>query len=249
MSLYVIADLHLSLSDADKSMEVFGRRWTDYIEKLKKNWCAIVEESDTVVIPGDVSWGFSLASAADDFRFLASLPGQKILGKGNHDFWWATIKKNEAFCKENGFEKISFFQNNAYLCEDFILTGTRGWFADPSSDNIPDETDYEKLTNREALRLRMSLEAGEALRKTLPNGEEKETIVFLHFPPVWNGVVCRPLLDVLREFSVKRVFFGHVHGNYTVPASFEFEEMTFSLISADFLNFCPRPILPTHFFS
>ncbi len=249
MSLYVIADLHLSLSDADKSMEIFGRRWTDYIEKLKKNWSAVVEESDTVVIPGDVSWGFSLDSATEDLAFLASLPGHKILGKGNHDFWWATIKKNEAFFKEHGFQNFSFFQNNAFLCEDFILTGTRGWFADPSSDNIPDDTDYEKLTNREAGRLRLSLEAGEALRRSLPECETRETLVFLHFPPVWNGIACRPIIDVLKEFSVTRVFFGHVHGNYTVPSSFVFEDITFSLISADFLNFCPRPILPSHFFS
>ena len=35
MSLYVMADLHLS-SDRSKSMEIFGPRWQDYMEKIKK---------------------------------------------------------------------------------------------------------------------------------------------------------------------------------------------------------------------
>ncbi len=247
MSLYVIADLHLSLSDADKSMDVFGRRWTDYIEKLKKNWCALISEEDTVVIPGDISWAFSLSAGTEDFAFLNALPGRKLLSKGNHDFWWATLKKNESFFKENGWESISFFQNNAYLCEDFILAATRGWFADPTCDKIPEETDYEKLTQREAGRLRLSLTAAKSLEAQC--GEPKEILVFLHFPPVWNGIVCQPLLDVLQEFGIRRVFFGHVHGNYMVPPSFMYDGIQFALISADFLNFCPRPILPTTEFS
>ena len=66
MSLYVMADLHLS-SDRSKSMEVFGARWADYTEKIRKNWCAVVEDGDTVIVPGDISWGLKLEETADDF--------------------------------------------------------------------------------------------------------------------------------------------------------------------------------------
>ena len=88
MSIFTIADLHLSTNEAtNKSMEVFGARWTDYMNKLRKNWTAVVTPDDTVIVPGDISWGLKLEDAIDDLKFLDSLPGQKLIGKGNHDFW------------------------------------------------------------------------------------------------------------------------------------------------------------------
>ena len=105
MSLYVMADLHLS-SDRSKSMEVFGARWADYTEKIRKNWCAVVEDGDTVIVPGDISWGLKLEETANDFRFLEALPGEKIIGKGNHDFWWSTQKKTEEFWARIGVRSV-----------------------------------------------------------------------------------------------------------------------------------------------
>ena len=96
MSVFSIADLHLSGS-VPKSMEVFGRRWTGYTDKIEKRWRAVVTDADTVVLPGDISWAMTLPEAEADFRFLASLPGKKLLGKGNHDFWWTTAKKMHTF--------------------------------------------------------------------------------------------------------------------------------------------------------
>ena len=98
MSVFVISDLHLSLdATTNKSMEVFGSRWKNYITKLEKNWRAVVSENDTVVLPGDISWGLTTDEALCDLRFIDSLPGKKILGKGNHDFWWSTMKKHSVF--------------------------------------------------------------------------------------------------------------------------------------------------------
>lgn len=100
MSLFAIADTHLSLS-ADKPMDIFNG-WSDYVQRLEKNWRAVVSDGDTVVIPGDVSWAMSLEGAQKDFAFLDSLPGKKILMKGNHDYWWNTARKMENFFKEKG---------------------------------------------------------------------------------------------------------------------------------------------------
>ena len=98
MSLYTIADLHLSTFDkTNKSMEVFGKSWADYMLRIEQNWRHLISDSDTVVIPGDVSWALSLEESESDMRFLDSLPGKKIIGKGNHDFWWSTMRKHEAF--------------------------------------------------------------------------------------------------------------------------------------------------------
>jgi predicted phosphohydrolase len=80
MALFVIADTHLSLS-ADKPMDIFSG-WDNYMERLEKNWRALVSEEDTVVIPGDVSWAMSLENCYKDFEFLQNLPGKKNPDEG-----------------------------------------------------------------------------------------------------------------------------------------------------------------------
>ncbi len=238
MSLFVIADLHLStLESTDKSMEVFGRAWQDYMTRIENNWRRLVKEEDTVVIPGDISWALSLEEAESDFRFLDSLPGRKILGKGNHDFWWCTMKKHSAFFGELGIGSISFLFNNAHETEDFIIAGTRGWYNDEDAQNAPDNADFEKLTNREALRLRASLTEAKRLKEISP---EKEIIAFMHFPPYWNGKASDSLIEILKEFGVKRVYYGHIHGNYTAEPSFAYDGIEMNIISADYLKFIPK---------
>ena len=154
MSLYTIADLHLSTFDkTNKSMEIFGKSWADYMLRIEQNWRRLITDEDTVVIPGDVSWALSLEESESDMKFLNSLPGKKIIGKGNHDFWWSTMRKHTAFFEKNGIDSISFLFNNAIETEDFIIAGTRGWYNDEDAANAPDNADFEKLTNREPLRL------------------------------------------------------------------------------------------------
>lgn len=238
MSLFVIADLHLStLASTDKSMEIFGRAWADYLRRIENNWRHLVTEEDTVVIPGDVSWALSLEESESDFRFLDSLPGKKIIGKGNHDFWWCTMRKHSQFFEKIKVESISFLFNNAHEVEDFIIAGTRGWYNDEDATNAPDNADFIKLTNREALRLEASLKEASALKEKAP---EKEIIAFMHFPPFWNGRASDSLIDILKKYGVKRVYYGHIHGNYTVSPVFEYDGIEMHIISADYLKFTPK---------
>lgn len=240
MSVFAISDLHLSLnSSTNKSMEVFGRRWQGYVNKLENNWRALVSEEDTVILAGDISWALSTEEAKEDFRFLHQLPGKKIIGKGNHDFWWQTMNKLSAFKEQNGFSDISFLYNNAFTVEDFIIAGTRGWFYDPSCDNIPEETDFHKIMARETVRLRLSLEEAEKLKAVYP---EKEILVFLHFPAVWAGKSADEIITVLKEHNIRRCFYGHVHGSYDIDGDFETSGIRFSVTSADFLCFTPKII-------
>ena len=238
MSVFTIADLHLSTLDStNKSMEVFGKRWTDYTKRLEASWRRLVTDGDTVVIPGDISWALSLEEALSDLKFIDALPGRKILGKGNHDFWWCTMSKHRAFFEKHEINTISFLYNNAHEVEDFIIAGTRGWYYDEDAANIPSGTDFEKLTRREEMRLRMSLTEAAKLREGAP---EKEIIVFTHFPPVFNGRAAENIVATLLEFGIKRVYYGHIHGNYTMPDTFEHEGIKMSLVSADFLEFVPK---------
>ena len=237
MSVFAIADLHLStLKSTDKSMEVFGKRWDGYISRIEKNWRHLVSDSDTVVIPGDVSWALSLEEAESDLKFLDSLPGKKIIGKGNHDFWWATMRKHEAFFEKHGIKTISFLFNNAHEADGCIIAGTRGWYLEEDAKNAPDNADFKKLMNREILRLKTSL----AFAKPLSEQSGKPIVAFMHFPPFWNEKESEGLIELLLEYGVKRVYFGHIHGNYSVPPSFEYKGIEMNIISADYLGFIPK---------
>ena len=238
MSVYTIADLHLSTHEkTNKPMEVFGQRWQDYTARIEKNWRRLVTERDTVIVGGDISWALSLDEALSDLKFIDSLPGRKILGKGNHDFWWCTMKKHREFFEKHGITTIDFLFNNAYVIEDFIVAGSRGWFHDEDASGVPDNSDFEKLVNREGLRLRLSLDEAVKLRESHP---EKEIVVFMHFPPFWSGKACDNIISVLKEYGIKRLYFGHIHGSYTTPPSFEYEGIKMNIVSADYLEFIPK---------
>ena len=240
MSIFVIGDLHLSTNQkTNKSMEKFGRRWLGYTEKLRRNWEAVVSPEDTVIIPGDISWAMKLEEALSDFQFIESLPGQKLIGKGNHDFWWTTASKMNAFFEENHIQSVKILNNNAYLIENQVLCGTRGWFLDEKQQVTVGSVDYEKIVNREVIRLKLSLDSAVKLRdEAMATTQVMPPIsVFLHFPPVWLDFVCRPFVDLLHEYGDPDCYFGHIHGVYNSPRSYEFENIRFHLIASDAMDF------------
>ena len=171
---------------------------------------------------------------------MEALPGTKLIGKGNHDFWWATASKMTAYFAQNGIKSLRIFYNNAYLVEDCIVCGARGWFLEESQQKTVGDVDFDKIVNREVIRLRLSLE--EARKLQAENDGKLPIIVFLHFPPVWGDYVCRPIVDLLHEYDVKSCYFGHIHGAYYVPRTTTFEGIDFVLTAADYLNFAPMPV-------
>ncbi len=233
MALYAIADLHLS-GTAEKPMGRFGARWEGHAEKLRRRWSALVGPDDTVVIPGDFSWGIDLEETKADFLFLDTLPGRKIIGKGNHDYWWTSVKKMRRSLTDWGIGNVEFLFNNAFEAEGAVLCGTRGWFLEEKQQTAP-EADFEKLMNRETIRLRQTLVAAEELRA----GRDLPVLVFLHFPPVFGTFECRPFLDLLSSSGVRDVFYGHIHGRYDLPLTEERDGIRFTMISADALDFYP----------
>ena len=236
MSVFVIADLHLSTANYSKSMEVFGSRWKDYHNKIKNNWNKLISPEDTVVIPGDISWALTCSEALADLKFLDSLSGKKILMKGNHDFWWTSVTKMKKTFEENEIKTIEILNNNALEVEKYIMTGSRGWFIDPSSQTKSVNADFDKVNNREVIRLKIGLDEAKKLQVLAP---EKEIVAFFHFPPYWSEFKNSKIIDMLGEYGVKRCYFGHIHGNYNVSACFTVDNIEMRLISADYLNFIP----------
>jgi predicted phosphohydrolase len=237
MSLFVISDLHLDVLTNEKSMEIFGDKWKDYTQKIYKNWTRIITDDDVVVIPGDISWALNLENSVYDLKWIDALPGKKIIMKGNHDFWWSTLTKMKRFFEENNISTIDILHNNAIETENYILAGSRGWFVDKSVQPAKSLTaDYEKILNREKIHLRMSLEEA----KKMQLSSDKEILVFFHFPPIWNGFECIEIIDILKEYQIERVFFGHIHGSYNVSSYFEYDGIKFKMVSADFVDFIPQ---------
>ena len=227
MALYTISDLHLPLG-VDKPMDIFGKKWENYVERLHDNWQSTIKKEDTVVLPGDFSWAMYLKEATKDFEFLNSLNGRKILLKGNHDYWWETMSKMNKYISENKFENIFFLHNNFYTYENIAICGTRGWLL-PTSQHFSGED--RKIYDREVQRLDMSL-------STAPGSCEK--IVFTHYPPLAPDCTQNPFTETLRKHSVKTCIYGHLHANSSKTAlTGPLSNVNYLLVSCDYLNFNP----------
>ncbi len=228
--IYTISDLHLPLG-IDKPMDIFGRRWENYVERIRENWLNKISPEDTVVLGGDFSWATYLEESKKDFEFLEELPGTKILLKGNHDYWWTTASKLTQFTEKEGFISVKFLHNNSYKVEDMGICGTRGW----SLDSMNSEED-KKIYARELIRLRISLD--DAKNKGCEN-----LLVFTHYPPVTKPMQQTEFHKILREYGVKKCIYGHLHGISHSAAFTGFEDdVEYILASGDYLGFEPLAI-------
>jgi len=210
-------------------MDVFGGGWSNYMEKIRAG-LSILEPDDVCVLCGDTSWGMDFQESLSDFRFLAELPGKKIILKGNHDYWWNTVTKMKAFFHENGIHNIEFLHNNCFFYEGAAICGTRGWLL----DGEPDVEFNEKIMAREAARLKASLAAA----------GDAEKLCFFHYPPRFKNMVCHDLIDVMNEGGVKNCWYGHIHSaGHRFAVQGEVEGITYKMVSADFLDFAPKKIM------
>lgn len=225
MAIYVIGDLHLSFS-TNKPMDIFGRNWQNYEEKIKKDWLLKVKPEDTVILPGDFSWAMYLDEIEKDFEFINNLPGEKILLKGNHDYWWTTVTSMRKYIKEENFENIDFLYNNSYEIENKIIAGTKGW-------NISEEQEDIRLTKREVARLELSIKSG--IEKY---GNDKEIIVFMHYPPLTKNNIDTDYTRLMKKYGIKRCYYGHLHANSIKDAvEGNVDGIEYKLVSSDGLDF------------
>lgn len=218
MDFYTIGDLHLS-HQVEKPMDVFGGHWENHAGKVMENWTKIVQKDDVVIMPGDFSWATYLAQAEEDFKFLGSLPGKKIMLKGNHDYWWETVTKMKNFLDSIGVFNIEFLHNNSCCFDDICFCGTKGW-------DFKEEKD-DKIINRETSRLKTSLES-------VPEAISEITAVF-HYPPDENPVI----LEILKSRGIKKCIYGHKHGYSEEPKRYTKEGIEYINASADQIDFAP----------
>jgi predicted phosphohydrolase len=225
MNIYAISDLHLSFS-SDKPMSVFGAGWENHFENIKKDWIAKVKEEDIVLIAGDISWAMKLSDAETDLKAIATLPGRKVLIRGNHDFWWSGIGKVRQSAPDNSFY---FLNIDACKIDDFVFVGSRGW-ACPGSPDYSEQD--KKLYLREAERFKLAFAEAEKLKK-----DGDKVIALIHYPPFTQKKEDTLFSQLFEEKKVDKVVFGHIHGNTFFPFKTEKNGVEYLLTSCDKTEF------------
>ena len=241
MAVFAIADLHLSFGVPEKSMEFFGEPWIGYTEKIERNWRSKIKGDDLVLIAGDISWAMREGDAAPDLQWIDSLPGTKVIIRGNHDYWWGSISKVRRLLPPS----IHAIQNDAFTFGPYSIGGARLW--DSPEYQFGNFIDYkenarenkalnvhssdEALFNRELERLELSL-------KSLDNSKKK--IIMVHYPPIGARLEESRVSLLLEKYGVETCVFGHLHN--VKPGALPFGErngVRYLLTSCDYLHFNP----------
>lgn len=215
--IWAIADTHLSFANP-KPMDIFGDHWRDHPAKIMRNCSAVIEPNDLLLIPGDLSWALKRKDAEPDLAWLASLPGIKVLCKGNHDYWWDSDRP----LNHPGLHDTPFISDDGLIG----IAGTRGW-----QEPTPQMTESElaqcaKITAREAARLTKRLE-------TIKDCPRKFALI--HYPPLDT------FLPILQQYNVETTLYGHLHLNGSgTPLPDNWHGLRALCVAADRLNFAPR---------
>ena len=209
-------------------MDRFGPHWSKHWERIEQAWREVIHEEDLVLLPGDHSWAMRLEEADLDLGFIQSLPGHKVLIRGNHDYWWQSIGKIK-----NAFPGLHFLQNDALTVGQATIGGTRGWLL-PPRQGFQDAND-EKIYRRELERLRLSFQ------QLSPDAPYR--IAMLHYPPLFPNHRETEFHKILNQAKIDICVYGHIHRTHsTKPFQGKLEGVDYHLVSCDMLDFKPRHI-------
>lgn len=237
MRIFGLGDLHFSFAAPvlpgvwpevreNKPMGIFGENWQDHYQKIYTQWQDKVTADDLVLVPGDISWALDLAGAKNDLDFLGALPGQIIIVRGNHDYWWQSISKVRRALPGN----IRAVQNDSISVDGVTICGSRGWSCpDSAGFSAADELVYR----RELQRLEISLKSAAA--------GTKELMVMMHYMPTAENHQLTGFIELMQHYQVTACVYGHLHGWAHQIRLPECQwGIRFSLVSADFTGFSPR---------
>ena len=237
MRVFAIADLHLAYV-TPKPMTVFGPQWAGHPEAIYERWREVVRPDDLVLLPGDLSWAMRLPDAITDLDQVAQLPGTKVLLRGNHDYWWPTPSRLRAALPPG----MLAVHNDAVRVEDskgqgVVVCGTRGW---NTPGYVPLNEEDQRLLNREAQRLTLSVEAAARLRQP---GDH--LLMMLHYPPASAPYPPNPLTTVIEATRPELIAYGHLHGVPVEKSMRHVNGIPAHLVAADGLKFTPKLLLDT----
>lgn len=228
MAVYAIGDLHLSPNNS-KPMDIFG--WEDHKNRIFEDWKRVVEEEDLVILAGDTSWAMRFDEAQENLDEINSLPGKKIIVKGNHDYWWQSLSK-----MRKAYPDLIFLQNNHYGDENYLVFGTRGWILPTAKDFSPED---QKVFEREKNRLKLSLDSQKE------DTGDRQRILVMHYPPVDDSGQETEITGIIDDYQIDHMIYGHLHGPESFKNIYEGEkkQTSYHLVSADYLEFQLKKIL------
>lgn len=247
MSIFAIADLHLALSVPDKSMEYFGEPWKNYETLIKDEWTSLVKPDDLVLIPGDISWAKTLDQALIDLNWIHTLPGTKLLLRGNHDYWWTSINKLRQALPPS----MHALQNDTFNWKNISIAGARLWDTDEftfegcinyvDNDRIKKLEEPENPEEQERIFIRELGRLELSLKQLKPHSLK---IAMTHYPPIGPDLTPTRASLLLEKFGITQCVFGHLHSvKRNLPLFGTSHGIEYKLIAADYLRFKPLKIL------
>lgn len=250
MTIWALADLHLSFGVPDKEMDVFGAKWKNHPDKIRANWLEKVTSEDLVLLPGDISWAMDTKAVKPDLDWIDALPGTKVMLRGNHDYWWTSLGKIEKVMPPS----IHLVQNNSFRWGDVAIAGARLWdtaeftyqqyieFVDNPRANKLTEVSHEpremeRIFSRELARLELSL-------KSIPR-DVSVRIAMTHYPPVGPNLIPSRASELLERYGISICVFGHVHNlKRGIPLFGSRNGIQYKMVACDYVDFQPIKIYP-----
>ncbi|MBX7223890.1 MAG: metallophosphoesterase [Blastocatellia bacterium] len=266
MRVFALGDPHLSFAKP-KPMHIFGEHWRNHADKIKAAWDAlghlgpennISPEADILILAGDISWAMRDAEAQPDLDWIAALRGHKFIIRGNHDYWWHSLKKVQLAAGPT----VEPLQANCVIRERVAFVGTRGWQCPGAESSLDlfdrvqsveatetqhpqsqEERGYteqdRKIYEREVGRLRLGLEQARKLESQFD-----QLVVILHYPPMNSRHEPSGFTALLEEFQADWCVYGHLHGE-AIKSAFNgrLGVTRYQLVSADSVNFTPVRLL------
>jgi len=154
-----------------------------------------------------------------------------VIVKGNHDYYFDTLKKMNDFFLQNNFDNIFIIQNNSLVFGNYCICGFRGW------STLEKKADNAKIIAREEGRLKLSLEDYKK------NHSDKKLIVIMHYPPF-----CGNFLEIIKSYNAEYIIYGHLHNKYMVDVNEinkDIDEIKIRCVSCDMIDFNIQKIVAT----
>lgn len=229
-------------------MSVFGQQWEQHHDKIRRHWLEKIHEDDLVLLAGDISWAMRPEQAIPDLQWIADLPGTKVMIRGNHDYWWPSLKK----LKEILPPSIHAIHNTVFNWNDISIAGTRLWDSPeydfshlfpsidtqkpPLDDSSHGTEEDRSIFRRELQRLELSLK--------LLNTKASKRIAMTHYPPIGTDLQASDASTLLEKYGVDVCVFGHLHNLPHGITPFGIRGgVHYYLTACDYLDFKPIRIL------
>ena len=232
MSVWAIADLHLSLARPEPR-ERYAARWRDHAAKIEREWRAVVRPSDLVLLPGDVSMARNHRDLQPDLAWIDRLPGTKVLSPGNHDLWWNGVEAVRPMLRPS----TRAVGGDALATHGAVVCGTLG--APVPGDEPTAET--EAASNRALADLDRALDQARALREG-----DQPLYVLWHYPPYDQHRRPGPCVERFRTAGVTACVYGHLHiqGQWSLTVQGTIDGIRYHCVAADAIGFRPLRIDP-----